>query len=133
MHGNIDIDCNHSALINEMDFGDWEEKTWDSAHQYDPEFFNYWAQNWMQVAPPGGECFNDVVSRCNTWFDKIKESPESAIIVAHGGSLRALLCLMLNLPFDCAFNFDFHHCHVSKINYTHGEGKAVYINSPAFI
>ena len=122
-----------SALINEMNFGDWEKQTWAEVYDRDPHFFNHWAKNWATQAPPNGESFSDVINRCSEWYMEISKSNDCAVIVAHGGSLRALLCIILGLPTDFAFSFEFQHCHVSKIAINHGSAKAVYLNNPYFI
>lgn len=131
LHSNVKIES--SALINEMDFGDWEKQTWSEVYQQDSAFFNHWAQNWTTLAPPNGENFNEVISRCSDWYSEINKSDDCAVIVAHGGSLRALLCIILGLPVDFAFSFEFQHCHVSKIIINQGNSKAVYLNNPYFI
>lgn len=129
--GNSSIDVEHCDLINEMNFGDWENQSWDAIYHHDPDFFNHWAQNWLTIAPPNGENFNDVIERCRDWYNETIKSQE-CMIVAHGGSLRALLCIMLELPAECVFNFEIDHCHVSKININQGNARAAYLNNPFF-
>ena len=123
-----DVEC--SNLINEMDFGDWEKQTWDAVYNHDPDFFNHWAQNWITVPPPNGESFSDVIKRCGDWYNQTLKSNNCAVVVAHGGSLRALMGILLGLPADCVFNFEFDHCHVSKININQNINKAAYLNIP---
>ena len=122
----------NASLINEMNFGDWENQTWDVVYNQDPDFFNHWAQNWETVAPPNGESFNEVIARTRDWYNELIIPEEQAIIVAHGGSLRALLCIVLDLPASAVLGFEFSHCHVSKLILQQNNAKAAYLNNPVF-
>ena len=129
---NSQLDIDSSRLLNEMNFGDWEGQTWAAVYDQDTQFFDHWAENWISIAPPSGEHFNDVMIRCRHWYNQISESDASTVIVAHGGSLRALLAIVLGLTAESAFNFEFHHCHVSKVSIGRKSARLEYLNNPCF-
>ena len=125
------LQVEQSNLLNEMDFGDWENQSWDFVYHHDQAFFNQWTQNWTTLPPPNGESFNDVIKRCKDWFNQTINS-QDCVIVAHGGSLRALLSIILELPASCVFSFALDHCHVTKININQSRAQAAYVNIPYF-
>jgi len=90
------------ARLVELDFGDWEGKTWQQVHDDDPDHLSEWSENWVERAPPGGETFQALANRADDWLQDIKALPDDhrLVVAAHGGTIRALLCLAhaANLP-----------------------------------
>lgn len=94
----------------ELDFGDWEGMTWADVHTRHGEIMQAWAEDWVNRSPPGGERFSEQVERCGDWLADASESletgePAAAVVVSHGGSIRALLCQCLGWPLTRAMNF----------------------------
>lgn len=92
----------------ELDFGDWEGSTWEAVHRDHGEALAVWGEDWVSCAPPGGECFAHQAERCDAWFDEVIGDVGSgaeeggAIVVTHGGSIRALACRLLGWPLGSA-------------------------------
>ena len=92
----------------ELDFGDWEGSTWEAVHRDHGEALAAWGEDWVSCAPPGGESFARQAARCGEWFDEtIGEGGSGreeggAIVVTHGGSIRALACRLLGWPLESA-------------------------------
>lgn len=108
----------------ELDFGDWEGMTWEAVHREHGDALAAWGEDWVSRAPPGGESFADQAARCGAWFDEAvgrtgagagagasgKANGEERagaddaglIVVAHGGSIRALACRLLGWPLRSA-------------------------------
>lgn len=109
------------SRLRELNFGDWEGLTWDEVHQRDPTGLKRWSENWYERAPPGGESFDELARRTRAWLTEIEasisEAPSdsSILVAAHGGSIRALICQLLDIPLDRAFKFSIDHAHVSAI------------------
>ncbi len=118
--------------LRELNFGLWETKTWEAAYNNDAEFFNHWAENWHTEPAPMGECFDDVISRCRDWLNTIQSTDSPIVIVAHAGSLRAITSILLDLPTNCIFNFEFSHAGVSKIQIDEESAKLIYLNNDLF-
>jgi alpha-ribazole phosphatase len=87
-----------APALYELDFGDWENKPWSEIQreQSDP-----WADDPWHRAPPGGETEQALWTRVADWYaTKSNESVARCAVVAHGGPLRVLRCLILRLDVE---------------------------------
>lgn len=83
------------AALSELDFGDWERLPWSVIPR---EHSDPWAADTWHRAPPGGETELALWSRVSTWYAAALAQPvDRCAVVAHGGSLRVLRCLILGL------------------------------------
>lgn len=84
----------NSALL-EVNFGDWEGVSWNDIPRVESD---PWAEDTWERSPPNGENERQMWLRVNRWFNN-ELQPRSGrhAIVAHGGSLRILRCLILGL------------------------------------
>lgn len=94
----------------ELDFGDWEGMTWSDVHTQHGDVMSQWAEDWVNRAPPSGERFADQVARCQHWLSDTRRELETvdsaaAVVVTHGGSIRALMCSCLGWPLERAMSF----------------------------
>jgi len=96
------------SRLMEMNFGDWELKSWDAIPQ---EILNPWMEDFVNVRVPNGESFVDLNERVLDFFDNklTKESGKPVIIVAHAGVIRSFLCKINDLSLKEAFQ--------NKVNY----------------
>lgn len=89
--------------FREQDFGDW------TGHRHDELAAtggDAYAQFWSDPArgrPPGGESFADQVARVRFGLSRI--GPGSATLVVHSGTIRAALCIALDLSPQAALRF----------------------------
>ncbi len=89
--------------IVELDFGDWEGMNWAQVHKEHGPILQAWGDDWVNRSPPHGETFQQQVDRCSDWLQETLVQMQavpasSAMVVSHGGSIRALLCLCLGWP-----------------------------------
>ncbi len=91
----------------EQDFGDWQGMTHDEIAAYDPAGATRFWQSPMRNAPPGGEPFTQVIERVAQALTDISArfSGRDIVAVAHDGSIRAALCVALNMPPESAQGF----------------------------
>lgn len=89
------------ARLMEMHFGDWEMRRWDDIprHQLDA-----WAADPVGYAPPGGESPAAMRRRVAAL---LAELPEVAVLVAHGGVLRACVAELTGAADWHALHFDY--------------------------
>jgi phosphoserine phosphatase len=89
----------HEPQWREMTFGRWEGLTLEEIAQRDAEALAAWRADPMAVAPPGGETLKQVTDRVSAAlaFLVSAEQEHTVVLVAHGGTLRVLLCLALGL------------------------------------
>jgi alpha-ribazole phosphatase len=82
------------ALL-ELNFGDWERQSWGAIPR---EQSDLWAEDTWVCSPPNGENERDLWARVSRWFDEdLQGGGGRQAVVAHGGSLRILRCLILGL------------------------------------
>ena len=120
--------------LRELNFGDWEGRTWDQVHEQDADYLAAWSDNWVALAPPGGETFTELASRAGDWLSEVAaESSDSVMVVAaHGGSIRALLCQALDLSLDCAMKFKIGHARVTRLTIAPAGSYCDFVNGRGF-
>jgi len=79
--------------LMELNFGSWEMQKWNDIDD-SPEA-QAWFADFVRVRTPNGESFQDQINRTKDILDELRQLPfQSVAIVAHGGILRALDCLI---------------------------------------
>jgi broad specificity phosphatase PhoE len=102
--------------LREMDFGEWDGRSWSEIRSSDGERLQRWMDGWTTERAPGGESFTQVADRTARWLDELGRSDSSeAVVVAHAGSIRAMLCGILRLPLERAFRLRVDHGRVSAV------------------
>lgn len=89
--------------FSEQDFGDWTGRRHDQLASSGGEAY---AQFWNDPArgrPPNGESFEDQVARVRLGLARIGAGP--AALVVHSGTIRAALCVALDLTPQAALRF----------------------------
>ncbi|MEH0157890.1 alpha-ribazole phosphatase [Limibacter armeniacum] len=103
--------------LKEMSFGDWEMLPWNDIpkEQLDP-----FMQDFVNLCPPQGESFNIFHERVNAFFNEIPyEEGKTVGIFAHGGVIRSIICGILDIPLEKAFQVvvDFgRYCKLKRIS-----------------
>lgn len=102
------------ARLREVSFGEWEGRLWDEVYESDRRRYDAWSERWWDLAPPGGESFADLAARVLAWFRDLGDGAD-VIVVAHGGSIRALLVELLAIPRERAFDLQLSPARVSAV------------------
>ncbi|HVW40882.1 MAG TPA: bifunctional RNase H/acid phosphatase [Amycolatopsis sp.] len=86
----------HQGLL-ETDFGEWEGLTFAEAAERDPDHHGRWLRD-TSVAPPGGECFDDVARRVAAFRDEVTEryAGRTVLVVSHVTPVKQMLRLALD-------------------------------------
>ncbi|WP_024296399.1 histidine phosphatase family protein [Lacrimispora indolis] len=82
----------------EVEFGKWEGMTWEEIMEAYPKEYRLWALNPDEVAPPGGETQDQVISRCAHAIKEILRitgGREDVAIVSHGATIAYLISYMM--------------------------------------
>ena len=98
----------HSLKINilpqlrEIDFGDWEGKTYDEIQRKWRKLLDKWEKDPSKIRLPGGEHFPGLTERIRTLMKKIlNDHPDQkVVIVTHGGPIRIILMDALGLKLN---------------------------------
>ncbi|MBC9876741.1 histidine phosphatase family protein [Bradyrhizobium sp. INPA01-394B] len=89
--------------FGEQDFGDWTGRKHDELAAAGGEAY---ADFWCDPAhgrPPGGESFKDQIARVQLGLTSVNAG--AATLVVHSGTIRAALCIALDLTPQAALRF----------------------------
>jgi len=97
----------------ELDFGDWDGRP-VAELRADPAVAAHLDAFYRDAdapGPPNGECWRTLEARTARALDRLleQEGGASALVVAHGGPMRAILSLACGLPFACTWSFRIDH------------------------
>lgn len=111
--------------LRELSFGLWEGRRWEEIEHSDPVRFRSWTERWVTHGPPGGESFADLVRRAASWLDELRARGSAGrhLVVAHAGSIRALLAHTLGWPAARALATPIGHCRLTIIDLTAGRAR----------
>ncbi len=100
--------------FSEQDFGRWTGQRHDDlAARGDADYAEFWS-NPARSRPPGGESFADQVIRVKNGLARIAAGP--AILVIHSGTIRAALCIALDLTPQAGLRFVIDPLSVTRID-----------------
>ena len=108
--------------LRELDFGQFEGRTYDEIEREQPEFFRSWMETPTLVRFPGGESYAELRERVAAAVDEIVAANDgrTVALVSHGGVIRAALAVALGLPDDRAFALDVGYARVSVVDWFGG-------------
>ena len=88
------------AGLNEVNFGKVEGYTAEEIKAAYPEFYRDWAKWDPHMAFPGGESVSEFQARVSGFIKLLRKNGAegNVLVVAHAGSLRMLICNLLELP-----------------------------------
>lgn len=117
----LDIPMEIDENLREIDFGRWEGKSFEQISWTDGELIENWRTKGENFCFPDGECLTAFNRRVEEFSEKILlETKERILIVAHGGTIRQLLCIYLALPPEKKMIFQIQPGHFSTVT-LHGE------------
>jgi alpha-ribazole phosphatase len=106
--------------LRELDFGALEGRTYDEIAEREPELYRAWMSTPTQVRFPGGESFADLKARAIMALDRIRDVHEAAVVVTHGGVLRAGVAAWLSMPDEAIFRLDQRYGGVTIVDWLDG-------------
>ncbi len=101
------------SRLQELHFGQWEMQPWDSIPKaaLDP-----WMQDFVNVAPAGGESFLQMKERVMASWQKLLATDHSRIaVVTHAGVIRLLMAVLHDKPLTEAFKLTVKYGEVIKL------------------
>ena len=132
----IKLICNSSSKTieiepkwKELNFGHWEGKTTQEIN-HETDLLDFWYQNPTEAKIPGGETFLQLQARVieayNRLFDEIRTlAHANVLLVAHGGTIRALGCYLVGIPLSNVWQLRVNHCSVTRILVTNKKSTVV--------
>lgn len=108
----------------EQHLGDWQGLARDEFYKLRSSY-PFWFGPADERAP-GGESFNDVIARVRPAIQRLNAdfAGRDIVAVAHGGTIKAMLAILLQLPPDQALTFTIDNCSITRIDHlalNHGE------------
>ncbi|MGD8969150.1 MAG: alpha-ribazole phosphatase [Anaerolineae bacterium] len=113
-----DLSIQADPRLREIKFGDWEGLTSEEIREQDPESLTTWHNDPLHASPPSGETLNQVARRAGAALAEIiAHNPDKTVlIVAHGGILRVLLSLALEVSPTAYWRFRFGLASLSEVS-----------------
>jgi len=106
--------------LRELDFGELEGRRYEEIEASDPELFRAWMETPTRVRFPGGESYADLRLRALRALDRIRSLHDSALVVTHGGIVRAALAEWLGMPDEAIFRLDQSYCGMTIVDWLDG-------------
>jgi alpha-ribazole phosphatase len=109
--------------LREIDFGDWEGRTYTDVEREYPALAKAWSEFRPDFAFPGGESLRDFASRIERAAAHLAAADgETVVAFTHGGVIRALLCHFLGISQRDYLLFDIGLASVSSLRLWDGRG-----------
>ncbi len=80
------------ARFAEADRGEWEGRLFPDLEREEPEGWAAWRRGGESFRFPGGESLREQMDRVIAGLEDVRRGPAPALVVCHGGSIRAALC-----------------------------------------
>lgn len=109
----------HAPSIRELNFGDWEDKTFAEVSQTDPESSRaYWSKP-GDIKPPNGESWNETSARVADFVDQMNQSHrgQHIIAVAHFGVILTQVQRASQISAKSALSFKIDNLSVTRIEF----------------
>jgi probable phosphoglycerate mutase len=121
--------------LREMDFGLWEEMTFDEVWQRYPDDLSRWKES-TSVAPTGSsETFDALMGRMATVAKRLagRYAGDSVIAVTHITPVKALVAHALGAPPSALFRMELSSACFSRITYTGAEASVRLLNDTSHL
>lgn len=106
----------HDPALREINFGDWEMKTFTEVETTDPQTIRAYWETPGDVAPPNGESWNAVRARVDQAIDSyLNQGHSNLIIVAHFGVILTQIQRALGLSAYDAFSHKIDNLSVTQM------------------
>ena len=92
-------------IWREINFGTWENRSWEEIRVEEAEAFADWVTDFVRVAPPGGESFAQLHERFLVAISRIGRAGANILVVTHAGIMRAANATFSKIPLHRAFEY----------------------------
>ncbi len=121
--------CIIEPRLAEIDYGAWEGKTIAEIQQEYPGMLEIWRADPTGMRPPGGESPEELRTRLADWWAEASEQFDGShiLVVAHSGSLRMLIALLLNQPIAYTRAIGMPYACLHRMIYQHGKSQLIHL------
>ncbi len=115
--------------IREMSFGEYEGKHFWSLVEQEGALMRAWMSNPLKNPLPTQESMESFEKRVKSFLEDLTNSPHtSVLVVAHGGTLHAMVCLALGLGLENLWNIHMDNTGISLLTYNSGRFELKHLN-----
>jgi alpha-ribazole phosphatase len=101
--------------LQELDFGEWEGKTWDTVDQ---PALQAWMDDYVNVRTPGGESMMQMQVRVREFWVELRQSGYGkAAIVTHAGVIRLILSIVNQIAVTSIFDIKIAYGEVIRVRF----------------
>jgi alpha-ribazole phosphatase len=106
----------------EIDFGDFEGRTYEEIEREHPELFRRWMETPTEIEFPNGESYERFKARALLALASILDNHrrDTVAVVSHGGIARAILADCLSIPDAGIFRIDQSYGAISVVDWIDG-------------
>lgn len=121
--GGFSIEPTIEPDLAEQHFGEWQGRDRAEIFQRHGHRHGLWLAP-ADVTPPGGESFVALIERVSGAIERLTQQNQGSdiIAVAHGGTIRAALCLALETTPERALAFSTDNLSLTRIDHLHAPG-----------
>ena len=123
--------------LREKGFGEWEGMTFAEVEEQHPSMFRRLFDEDIEFAPPGGESDQQLYDRLQGVKEALvaahPDSEGNILVVAHGGSLRALIACMMGMPAKYMWRLRLSNCSLTVINLFDGGAALELLNDTSHL
>lgn len=104
--------------LKELNFGNWEMQAWDTISN--SKHGIKWMDDFVHIKCPEGESFHDQYERVVNFLNQevLNAKHKTIAIIAHGGTIRSILCYFKNTNLNNAFDFKIDYGSITRITIT---------------
>ena len=131
----LGVPVTHRPNLREMDFGLWEEMTFDEVQERYPEDLQRWKQS-ASASPTGStDTFAAVLDRMRTAAERFatRYAGASVVAVTHVTPVKALVADALGAPPSALFRMELSSACFSRITYAGGEACVRLLNDTSHL
>lgn len=114
-HGGLEVVTDER--LRELDFGELEGLTYEEVERTRPELYRRWMETPTEVEFPDGESYPLLAARVRRAVDELVAAGGTHVVVAHGGSIRAVLAGCLEMAPSAIFRLAQSYGGVSVIDW----------------
>ena len=126
IRGNRQLEIKTDERLREINFGDWEKLLFTEIEERWPGLIDQMYRRPDIVKVPNGESFQEVQDRAwSAVSDFLNENneDETILITCHGGTIRTILCKLLDISISHCWNFSQGNTAINRVCYN-GMGEA---------
>jgi len=130
----LNLPVHRDKRIREMNFGEWEGRSYDQIFETDYHTFQNWLKNPVACPLPSQEEISRFENRIKEFFNQLmRQEEENILVVGHGGSIQGLLCVACGMGMENLWALKHSNTGISVIQVNNGNISLKLLNSTAHL